>query len=221
MYEIRLAEVEGQHWYDCHLLRSIVRYPSVTTILGAYPKGEKFYEWVAKHGADSEAIKREAGDVGHTIHTAIESIIREKHLPGLSLADSITIAAFREWYEKTKPIPVCCERKIVSASHAYAGTTDLVCLINGQTCLVDYKTSNFISIPYWLQVNAYAVALEEMGLGPIERLAILHLNRSYPAGYKFLVRRPSPVLFDQFLRTYDTWRFDRENGKSANSGDTL
>lgn len=36
-------------------------YPSVTTILDAYPKSAAFYEWLKKAGEDADEIRDEAG----------------------------------------------------------------------------------------------------------------------------------------------------------------
>ena len=46
--------------------------PSVTTILDAFPKSATFYDWLKKHGENSDDIRDEAGRRGSVVHGLTE-----------------------------------------------------------------------------------------------------------------------------------------------------
>lgn len=51
-------------------------YPSVTTVLGVYPKGYGFDKWLKENGEQADEILKEAGDSGSKVHDAIDRIIK-------------------------------------------------------------------------------------------------------------------------------------------------
>jgi CRISPR/Cas system-associated exonuclease Cas4 (RecB family) len=51
-------------------------YPSVTTVLGVYPKGYGFYKWLKENGEDADEILEKAGEQGSKVHDAIDQIIK-------------------------------------------------------------------------------------------------------------------------------------------------
>lgn len=170
--------------------------PSVTWIAGKYPKGTQFYKWLADRGWDeAEAIKQAAGDKGSKVHQAIVDIIEGKTVnmdskytnpstekeEELSLEEYECLMSFVDWYEKFKP--EILDREFVVWGDGYAGTVDLLCKINNQLYLIDFKTSQSIWPEYELQVSAYSHALVNiLKQGPLS-LAILQI------GYRLNYRR--------------------------------
>ena len=67
-------------------------------------------------------------------------------------------------------------RRISFDPHKFAGTADIVCKMNGETWLIDLKTSNSIHKSYDLQLASYAKGLEESRGVKIERTGILWLK---------------------------------------------
>ena len=59
-------------------------YPSITYVLGAYPKGKFFEDWLKKVGYASEHIVRKAADQGTETHEMIEDYLNGKELNFLS-----------------------------------------------------------------------------------------------------------------------------------------
>lgn len=51
-------------------------YPSVTTILGVYPKGYGFNKWLKENGEEADEILQKAGEEGGKVHDAIDRIIK-------------------------------------------------------------------------------------------------------------------------------------------------
>ena len=69
--------------------------------------------------------------------------------------------AFVKWYEENDVEIIDSEFKIFSRTCYYAGTVDIDCVINGERCLVDLKTSNSIQTTHLLQLAAYRYAVHE------------------------------------------------------------
>src|SRR3990167_5325607 len=52
-------------------------YPSVTSILSYYPKGESFYKWISNVGIkEAEIIRDNAGEQGTNVHAIIERYVK-------------------------------------------------------------------------------------------------------------------------------------------------
>lgn len=169
--------------------------PSVTTILEAYPKGAQYYEWLKKHGEDSDTIRDEAGRRGSVVHEATEvldlggelSLMNGDGSPRYRINEWAMISRYAEFREMYPGAMHAVETKLASSDLGYAGTLDRVFTftINGKTYLYDIKTSGGIWPSYWLQQAAYHELLHRSGAiaqmfpdgeVPTVHLAILWLN---------------------------------------------
>ncbi len=146
-----------------------VYYPSVTTVLDAYPKGHGFTKWLKQVGFNADVIVERAGEVGSHVHDAIDRYLNKEEL--VWLADDETLYTFEEWnmickfvefWKEHKPELIAHEYNVVSDNIKLGGTIDLVCKINGETWLIDYKTSNAIYPSHHLQIGAYATMWNEI-----------------------------------------------------------
>jgi hypothetical protein len=68
------------------------------------------------------------------------------------------VAAVKRFFRELRPVPMHIERTVFSERYQYAGTLDLVALMNGVLCIFDWKASLTPSVPY--QLAAYALALD-------------------------------------------------------------
>lgn len=210
--------------------------PSVTWVAGHWPKGIAFYKWLADKGWDeAEAVKNAAGDKGSKVHLAIEMILNGEEflintkvlnkstgdLEELSYEELLCVKSFCDWRDEVKPEVIATEITIMSEVHGYAGTVDLVCKIDGQLYVVDFKTSKQVWREHEMQISAYRVALEN-GENPIAeknpngtetgkmvdisnmRMAILQVgyNRN-KAGFKFTEIEDQ---FPNFKVAYQIWK---------------
>lgn len=55
---------------------NITFYPSVTTVLGIYPKGYGFNKWLKENGEKADEILEKAGEEGSKVHDAIDMLIK-------------------------------------------------------------------------------------------------------------------------------------------------
>ena len=148
-------------------------YPSITYVLGAYPKGKFFEDWLKKVGYASEHIVRKAADQGTQTHEMIEDYLNGKELNFLSPSgypqyDPLVwqmFLRFVDFWEEYNPKLIETEVHLFSDEIKVAGTCDMVCEIeiDGKTELwiIDFKTSNHLQTIYYLQTSVYGKCYEE------------------------------------------------------------
>jgi len=194
--------------------------PSVTWIAGFYPKGIQFYKWLADKGWDeSQAIKSAAGDKGSKVHYAIEDMITNKKEvkiddkyinPSTGVAEELTpeeyfcLMSFRNWFNETKPKVLANEITGFNDKLGYAGTCDLICEINGQKWLIDFKTGQNVWPEWEIQISAYRHF--DLALANDCKLAILQIgylkNKVKNIGFKFTEVEDQ---FSLFLAARQMW----------------
>ena len=163
-----------------------VYYPSVTHVLSYFPKDKFFERWMKEVGTNADYIIRRAGREGTQVHNAIEDYINGKELNWLnewgeakySLEVWKMILKFVDFWETYKPTLITTETHLFSDQLQIAGTADLVCEIDGEIWLLDFKTSNALYKTYDLQLACYATAWNELYDTPIQRMGILWLKSS-------------------------------------------
>lgn len=160
-----------------------VYYPSVTTVLDAYPKGFGYINWLKQVSYNADIIVKKAAEDGTLIHDLIEQYTSGKQLTwyinGIPQYDFIVwqmLLRFVEFWQTCKPKILATELKLVSDKYEIGGRLDLVCVINGETWLIDYKSANAIYRSYDLQTAAYAVMWNERNETQIDRTGIMWLK---------------------------------------------
>ena len=164
--------------------RNGLYYPSVTYVLSYYPKGKFFEDWLKKVGYSSEYIVRKASEEGTQVHEMIEAYLNDEELNFLSSSgnpqyDPLVwqmFLRFVEWWETYNPTLLETEVHLFSDKLKVAGTCDLVCEIDGELWVVDFKTSNNIQTTYELQTAVYSQCYEECYGKTAARQGILWLK---------------------------------------------
>ena len=193
-FDLRYDPLDHKYWLNKSDKlgedEDLVQIPSVTRIIDAcFPK--HLTDWAVKAGADAyletrthdlevserielittayKKIGEEAANIGSRVHHWLRLYIDEAGPEEFESPEGgeKCIDAFREW-EKTHQIKwEEAERMVFMAPRGvrYAGTADALAVVDGQKFVVDFKTSKKIYKSYYLQVAAYAAALnEELGL---------------------------------------------------------
>jgi len=170
-------------------------YPSVTTILDVIGKPQ-LVPWAAKMGvraalvdpsiSEEDApyaiyqVKKGAAERGQQVHWFAE---RYKTGNELKLEDVDPerrgyCEAYMSWYNDYNPEIVAKELKTYSDEHEYAGRLDIVAKLGpNSVCIVDIKTGKAVYDTYALQLEAYKVALKEMGAFDIDKTYVLLLKK--------------------------------------------
>lgn len=143
---------EGSHVYRI----GSEQLPSVTTLMK--PLSDKVYRTV------NEDVLRKAADRGTAVHNAIENWIKFG-IEDISPANRGYFEGFREWWDKYRPTVIGSEWRLYHKLLRYAGTVDLVCRIDGELWIIDFKTTSTLSdMLLRVQLEAYAKALESHGV---------------------------------------------------------
>ena len=187
----RLLEVSKDHKQITLLNSRYYRrdgnyYPSITYVLGVYPKGIHYDEWLKSNGHGSEHIVKKAQEEGTLLHEMCEdylngmemNLLDDNLIPQYPINVWQMFLRFVEFWEIYNPKLIETEVHLFSDELKVAGTCDLVCEIDGQLWIIDFKTSNYISKTYELQISIYAKCYEECFGKKIDRMGILWLKSS-------------------------------------------
>jgi len=166
---MKFPDKRDGHYYLPGADGKMVKLPSVTSILSVLAKPQLIrwaareaakavledphtYNTVEKAAAVPFTRKDEAADTGRSVHEAIEAWFTGK---GLDDRSGGYWEAFRRFVRVNDPKPLYVECTVYSLTHGYAGTTDLIAEMGGETWLADFKTSKSVYYEYHLQTAAY------------------------------------------------------------------
>lgn len=107
-------------------------------------------------------MSKSAADIGSTVHECAEKALSKQvvSLPKDPQARK-GFEAFMSWLYAHDIRPIVCERMVFSQRWFYAGTCDFFGHIDGELCVLDFKTSSGLYLEMLLQLAAYQIALEE------------------------------------------------------------
>lgn len=144
-----------------------------------------------KPGKTNREAMEKAADVGTYAHALIEREVKAVEFDfGLyaHLDDDQQrqagrcLEAFQRWWENSGVDPIETELALVSETHRFGGTSDLIARVSGRMSVTDWKTSKGLYADYVAQVAAYALLADESDLwDPIEQIDILRISKSTAA----------------------------------------
>jgi len=207
-------------------------YPSVTYVLGYYPKGKFFEDWLKKVGYSADYIVRKAANEGTQVHEMIEGYLKGEEMNFLSSIEETPMydplvwqmfLRFVDWWESYQPLLLETEVHLFSDKLKVAGTCDLVCIIEGELWVVDFKTSNNLQTTHELQTAVYTECYKECFGKKADKQGILWLKskRKKPAvgkmqgkGWEMVEPKRSQ---EENIDIFNTVKklFDIENPKNA------
>jgi len=187
--------------------------PSVTWVLSFVYKDKYFIEWVAKNGIqESENIKNAKGLHGSIVHSIANDLLLGNSIiytddyilngRGYEITPSIweAVLSFQRWYKENNVELIHSE--ILVHDDKTAGTVDLICRINDETWLIDFKTSKSVFLTHKIQVSAY----KRMYKDKIDKIGILQLGYNLnKKGFKLTEVEDCVNLFDS---AYNFWEHE-------------
>lgn len=204
LFEIVRKEIDDSHYYfvDGEF------YPGVTTILDeAGPVPYALKQWFKNNSAqDIEEKSSTALTFGSRMHDAYEKIFNgvplflNKDYP--LTKEKKHIYSVYSWASQVKPEVIQTECVVASKEFQYAGTLDLLCKIDNEYWVIDFKTSAGIYDSYLWQVEAYRRAVKETFGIEVQHAGILRSGTKHKCGYEF---KESTASFSDFKRIYDTY----------------
>ena len=116
--------------------------------------------------------------------------------------------AYTTWFKVHTPTEIYEERRVYHPTYWYAGTSDMICTISGETWLIDLKAvaelKKYLVAP---QLAAYAKAWEAHGV-QIKHIASLHLKKDGTYSFDEYVLQDS---FNTFLECLSLQNYIDEN----------
>lgn len=139
-----------------------VWYPRVTKIISikAKPALYRFYA-EAESFKEGQSISQKSAEEGTLVHEAVEAILLGKS-PVIDPSIAPAISEFQNFLAQKNiyTMPEYVEKRFFHPDHRYAGTIDVLALIDGKFGVLDIKTSQAIYRDYNLQTAAYMDALK-------------------------------------------------------------
>jgi tRNA U55 pseudouridine synthase TruB len=156
-------------------------YLSVTEILKTIDKpalrwwfGHEIYLAMVKNPSMNEAeamaspyrINETAKNRGTAVHDIVEAYKNIDEVVGLEGPYKGYAQAFKNWLKDFDVKVQENEKTVISDKHGYAGTLDMLAVLNGDTLptLIDVKTGKDLYPEVHLQTSAYKQALSEQGI---------------------------------------------------------
>ena len=170
--EIKQIHQAGRRFYT----DGNFKYPSVTTVLGAF---EDLSAWRDRVGhEEANRIGRKAALRGTKFHSQVEHYLKEESMPVFRTPLEYQL------FINTRPILnkitdiSLIETRLFSHHLRLAGTVDCIAKFDGKLSVIDFKTStrpkseSYID-NYFQQASAYSIMYEELTMIPIPNLVII------------------------------------------------
>ncbi|MFD7776646.1 hypothetical protein [Streptomyces sp. NPDC059753] len=220
-----------------------IKVPGVTSVGGMLPKDFLTF-WAAKEAAEaavknwdivSELCKRDpagavdylknahrrktksASDLGSAAHDLFERLARGETINSRHVHVDLKphVRWFSEFLQEIQPEFLYLEETVWSDTHQYAGSFDAIATVDGETVVLDWKTSKSVYDSVALQLSAYRYAdriilAEDGSTVPVPEMAggaVLHVR---PEGWAFVPVKCDRTVFDTFLHLRGV--FDWEAG---------
>lgn len=191
--------------------------PGVTTILSVLNK-PALVPWANKlglQGIDSTKYVDEKAAIGTLAHRMIADYLQgnetdtsEYSKVQIDQAENAVLSFF-EW-EKTHHIdPILVEEPLVSEMFRFGGTIDCLGQINGNLCLLDFKTSRGIFPEMLIQVAAYKQLLVEHGY-EVNQTTILRIGRTDDEGFEERLVNELDKRWQIFQHCLEIYRLQKE-----------
>ncbi|MBQ6679499.1 MAG: hypothetical protein IJM76_05695 [Lachnospiraceae bacterium] len=195
MLDLKLDELSFDEKSHIYFLNG-VQIPSVTQIIK--PVSDSTY------GAVSPLVLERASVRGTAVHKAIENYLKYGIVTVPDEFSGYT-AAFLAWMDKRNPDVEASELRFYHKLMRYAGTVDLIAVINGKRTLVDFKTSStVIEKTHRLQLEGYTMGLKSFGIEIEDKLNLyLKNDGTYNEVFYDAVDREAWVVFGGCKSLYD------------------
>jgi len=202
------------------------RLVSVTTVLGVINR-PGLNAWRARLGNDeADRIGREAAGIGTAVHKLCELLNLGQEPDELTPEVAPFFLAYRRWLREHVAAVLHAEKLVISRTHGFAGTVDLVAVLHGDDApvVLDIKTANTdFGLHEWgLQTAAYALALAEEGVECARRV-IVRLPKTEPGKLHVHELPPERLMYDQhaFRAALALYRWQTEAREKPRTADSM
>ncbi len=186
---------------NSHYIKEGVEYLRVNEVLSIYT-APQLTDWIYKvRKTEANKVKKAALKVGTKVHKAIENDWKGEGSDTSDFEADSCMEGYRKWQKDYNyPNIISMEQTSFCEERKVAGTYDIELI----DTLVDVKTSNQISINYWVQ-NAIYNRISKLNK---KYIAILRLDKNMGI-YEYEVREMDEALvevFDAHLELYNYYK---------------
>jgi ATP-dependent exoDNAse (exonuclease V) beta subunit len=144
--------------------------------------------------------------IGTATHAAIDLLLRGQ-LDRASLDPAVApyFSAAERWLVERKPFVVACEETVCDRKRLIKGTLDLRVRLDGEHLVVDFKTSNELSVAACVQVEGYRDLYGQETDGGL----VVHLKKD--STYSDTTRA-APDHAAEWARSSGSYVFKRDHG---------
>ena len=186
-----------------------VEVPSVTTIIKVLNK-PFIAKWANSLGWKRQSydkVLEESANKGTFVHELLhEYLFKEGKEFDISNPDTVNfiyenINAFKDYLKTVKFEPIWGEKSY--STTRYGGTIDLLCKINGDLTILDFKTSKRFYSSHFIQLGAYIQLLEKHDIY-VEQVGICRIKDG-EVNVKFKHRSEMEDYIDLFNKLTDVF----------------
>lgn len=207
-----------------YLSNSGVELPSVTTVIQILSSSESLMGWANSLGFKRISIKNEQNrvmNIGTITHNYISEYLtgeESKYYNPDNYSEhehqvaSTCIDNFSTWFKtvEKKFNLIFSEKSFVSDKNNYGGTIDLFAEINEKNVLIDFKTSNYFSKSYFVQLAAYAFMMEEKGY-EVDEVQVIKIAKKDNSVETFVMdRKDLDAYFDVFKAALTLYNLNKQ-----------
>lgn len=224
-----------------------VRVPGVTSVLNMLPK--PFLKWWAAKVVAETAVENagtvvqmmlsgerqgaieflkkspdrftgKAADMGTEVHDLIEQLARGEKIGRVHPDVKPYIDGWRAFNEEFEPEYLFVEETVWSDTYGYAGSFDAIVKINGETIMLDNKTTRSgvheeVALQMAAYINADHIVNADGTTTPLPAMsgaAVLHLR---PEATKLIPVAVNDELFEAFKALLAVWKYDTQTKKGV------
>jgi CRISPR/Cas system-associated exonuclease Cas4 (RecB family) len=190
--------------------------PSVTTVIQwGCPMPIHLLNWIIKTSqGDPDKywnVRNRDAQIGIDAHNLVElfakrqmGILTDEELEtykNISIQDEPlqkALTCFIDFFIKYKPKFLEVETPLFHRDIPFAGRIDAIAEIDGETWLLDYKTSRSVDkdMKIKMQLSAYARLYEKVGEHKIDRMGVIHLKKNFVPGKDGFPSKRSKYLYE-------------------------
>ena len=203
--ELSRRNIDETRYYE---IKGDVIYPSVTSVI-SFISRKKFADWRAKVGEEAANRKtKRATTRGTNLHSLFEVYLQNGDYKSMKEYDipliNIMFNGAKQHLDNKLDNIYQQETTMSSDRLCLAGTVDLICEVDGELSIVDFKTSEKEKPEEWLedyfvQLSAYwAMFSERTGVVPKKLVVFLVTEK----GDVQIVERRNPIHYLKILQDY-------------------
>jgi len=195
-------------------------YPSVTSVI-SFISRKKFADWRAKVGEEAANRKtKRATTRGTNLHSVFEVYLQNGDYQSMGEYNipliNIMFNSAKQYLDEKIDNIYQQETAMFSDRLCLAGTVDLICEVDGELAIVDFKTSEREKPEEWLedyfvQLSAYWAMFSEKTQVVPKKLVVFLVAEN---GDVQIVERKNPIHYLQILQNYVSQFIQYRDGKS-------